>query len=153
MMHAELVTIATGAAPFAEVDAAIPLALYSFGFAPLKAYLLAVFGNLIPLVPLLWFWGHGVEFLSGHSAHLKKLFDWVFARTRSRYGKRMETAGLTSLVVLLALPIPFAGAWTMTVLAYLFGFPFWKSFYAISLGVVLGAAVVLAIATGAGHFM
>ena len=152
MISHELITVATGAAPLAEVDAAIPLAI-SFGFTPLKAYLLATIGNIIPLLPLLWFWRHGTEFLSARSARLKKFFDWVFAHTRAKYGKRLEVGGLAAIVVLLVLPIPLAGAWTMTVLAFLFDFPFWKSFYAIVLGVALGALVVLGITLGVVHFV
>lgn len=148
----ELLIVATGAAPFAEVDVAIPLGI-GFGFTAFKAYILAVIGNILPLLPLLWFWRHGVDFLSKKSTYARKIFDWGFTHTRARHGKRVEAVGLAALVVLLALPIPFAGAWTMTVLAFLFDFPFWKSFFAIVLGVVLGAAVVLGITMGAFHLL
>ncbi len=148
----ELITVATGAAPLAEVDVAIPLAI-SFGFSATKAYLLAFFGNILPLIPLLWFWRHGVAWLSIHSPLLKRFFEKIFIYTRSKHGKRVEFAGLTSLIILLMLPIPLAGAWTMTVLAFLFDFPFWKSFFAIVLGVALGALVVLGVTLGTLHFI
>ena len=147
-MNHELLTIATAASPFLEADAAIPLGM-SFGFTPLQSYILATIGNTLPIIPLLWFWGRGVAVLSGWSPQLAILFGRVFAWTRSRHGERMAGAGLATLTLLLALPIPFLGAWTATVLAYLFGFPFWKSFYAIVLGVALGGVVTLVIAQGA----
>lgn len=151
-MASELIVLVTGGAPFAEVDAAIPLGL-AFGLTPLAAYLLAVTGNLLVIAPLLWFWRSGVQFLGARSTRLQRLFNWVFHYTRTRHGARMQTTGLGALTLLLALPIPFLGGWTATVLAFLFDLPFWKSFFAIGLGVVIGALVVLGISLGVVHIV
>lgn len=147
-MNQELIIIATAAAPLAEVDAAIPLAL-SFGFTPAKAYLLSVLGNYLPLLPLLWFWPVASRIVAARWKWFDKILQLVFHYTRNRYGKRIEKTGLAAIVLLLALPIPFAGAWTMTVLAFLYGFPVKRSLGATILGVTLGAVVVLGISMSA----
>jgi uncharacterized membrane protein len=91
--------------------------------------------------------------LSARWPFFARMLELIYKYTRAKHGARMENAGLGALIVLLALPIPFAGAWTATVLAFLCGFPFWKSFWAILCGVVLGGLVVLGITLGVVHFI
>ncbi|MDD1736952.1 MAG: small multi-drug export protein, partial [Methanothrix sp.] len=50
-----LMTLAAAALPISEVRGAIPLAIGVYGYSPLEAYLLSVFGNLLPVIPLLLF--------------------------------------------------------------------------------------------------
>ena len=55
IFSAELVTVLLSALPISELRGAIQLALGRFHFPVYKAYLLAVMGNMIPVIPILLF--------------------------------------------------------------------------------------------------
>ncbi len=64
------------ALPISELRGAIPLAI-AMGFTPIKAYLLGVAGNLIPIVPLLLLLRPVSEKLR-HLPIFEKFFNWLF---------------------------------------------------------------------------
>jgi uncharacterized membrane protein len=137
---AEVKILIVAMLPIAELRGAIPLALLKFGLPLWQVYLLAVIGNMLPVIPLLLF-------LEKISAGLRrfKLFDlffrWLFERTRKRSElvEKYETLGLMLFV---AIPLPVTGAWTGTVAAFLFGIRFWYAFLAILAGVLVAGVIV-----------
>ncbi|MBU2617335.1 MAG: small multi-drug export protein, partial [Euryarchaeota archaeon] len=83
--------ILVAAMPISELRGAIPVAMMH-GFDPLTAYMLAVIGNLLPVVPLL-LW---LEPVSNHLRRYKswdKFFDWLFTRTHRKHNERFEKYG------------------------------------------------------------
>lgn len=50
LIPAEIITIFVSASPISELRGAIPLAIGVYHFGVLKAFLLAVLGNIIPAV-------------------------------------------------------------------------------------------------------
>lgn len=147
-----LMTIIVAALPISEVRGAIPLAIGVYGFSPLQAYLLSVFGNLLPIIPLLLFLGPVSDFLRRFSIG-DRFFSWLFARTRSKYIKDHENFGLTALAIFVAVPLPMTGAWTGCVIAFLLGFRFWPAFAAIAAGVLIAGVVVTAAVMGVQIFV
>ncbi len=143
-----LVTIIFAALPISEVRGAIPLAIGVYGFSPLEAYLLSVFGNILPIIPLLLFLGPVSDYLRSFALG-DKFFTWLFARTRRKYIQDHENFGLTALAVFVAIPLPMTGAWTGCAIAFLLGFRFWPAFAAIAAGVLMAGAIVLATVMGA----
>ncbi len=55
----------------------------------------------------------------------------------------MEKYGFLGLVFLVALPLPISGAYTGTVLSWLLGMDWMRSFSAITLGVVCAGIIVM----------
>lgn len=147
-----LMTMIAAALPISEVRGAIPLAIGVYGFSPLKAYLLSVLGNLLPIIPLLLFLGPVSDFLRRFSIG-DRFFSWLFARTRSKYIKDHENFGLTALAVFVAIPLPMTGAWTGCVIAFLLGFRFWPAFAAIAAGVLIAGVVVTTAVMGVQVFV
>jgi len=139
--------MAAAALPVSEVRGAIPLAIGVYGFSPLEAYLLSVFGNLLPVIPLLLFLGpvsdYSMRFSWGN-----RFFSWLFARTRRKYIQEHESFGLTALAVFVAIPLPMTGAWTGCAVAFLLGFRFWPAFAAIAAGVISAGVLVTAMVVG-----
>ena len=88
--------------PIIELRGAIPYAA-GMGIPWPKAYLLAVTGNLVPVVPLLLFLGPVSEFLRRLPA-FGKFFDWLFARTRKRT-RAVEKYGPWGLALFVAMPL------------------------------------------------
>ncbi|NQU95020.1 MAG: small multi-drug export protein [Candidatus Omnitrophica bacterium] len=126
--------------PVSELRGAIPLAL-ALNFSPLKAYMLAVFGNLIPVIPLLFLF----QPVSNRLRRIKffeKFFDWLFKRTRRKAGliEKFEALGL---ILFVAVPLPITGAWTGCIAATLFKIRFRYALAAVILGVLIAGLVVL----------
>lgn len=142
-----LVTVLAAALPVSEVRGAIPLAIGVYGYDPTQAYFLSVFGNLLPIIPLLLFLGPVSNFLRRCTLG-DRFFTWLFHRTRSKYIQDHENFGLTALVIFVAMPLPMTGAWTGCAIAFLLGFRFWPAFAAIASGVLLAGIIVTATVVG-----
>ncbi len=143
-----IVTLFFAALPISEVRGAIPLAIGVYGYQPIEAYLLAVFGNILPIIPLLLFLGPVSDYLRRFDLW-DKFFTWLFARTRRKCIKEHENFGLTALAIFVAIPLPMTGAWTGCAVAFLLGFRFWPAFLAISAGVIIAGLIVTAAVMGA----
>ncbi|NOZ58146.1 MAG: small multi-drug export protein [Euryarchaeota archaeon] len=137
----ELVVVAVAAMPVSELRGAIPLALKVYGMSPLKSYVLAVAGNLLPVPVLLLFLGRVENYLRRFRL-FDSFFSWLFSRTRRRTGDKVEKYGALGLVPFVALPLPVTGAWTGVAAAYIFGIKFRYAFPAIALGVLIAGVVV-----------
>ncbi len=136
----ELLTILIASLPISELRGAIPISITQFGFTPIKAFLLSIFGNMLPVIPLLFFLNYFTERLS-KIKFFKKFFDWWFERTKRRSSivEKYEAVGLSLFV---AIPLPMTGAWTGCVAAYLFRIKFRYAFPAIVAGVIIAGIIV-----------
>jgi uncharacterized membrane protein len=140
-------TLVVAALPVSEVRGAIPLAMGVYGLPAGEAYLLGVLGNLLPVIPLLLYLGPVSSYLRRFSWG-DRFFAWLFARTHRKYIQKHQGFGLTALVLFVAVPLPMTGAWTGCALAFLVGFRFWPAFIAITVGVLIAAALVTATVMG-----
>jgi len=147
ILPAWLVVLLAAALPVSELRGAIPLAIGVYGYDPWQAYLLAVLGNLLPVVPLLLFLGPVSDWLRRFT-FWDKFFTWLFSRTRRKYIREHESFSLTALALFVAVPLPVTGAWTGCAIAFLLGFRFWPAFAAISIGVLLAGVIVTATVLG-----
>ncbi len=147
ILPAWLVVLLAAALPVSELRGAIPLAIGVYGYDPWQAYLLAVLGNLLPVVPLLLFLGPVSDWLRRFT-FWDKFFTWLFSRTRRKYIREHESFSLTALALFVAVPLPVTGAWTGCAIAFLVGFRFWPAFAAISIGVLLAGVIVTATVLG-----
>lgn len=146
----ELIVMIISALPISELRGGIPIGMALYNFSAMKSFLLAVFGNFIPVIPLLLFLKPIREFLSKWGP-LKKFFDWFFERTKrkARIVEKYEAIGLALFV---AIPLPFTGAWTGCVAAILFKLRFKYAVIAIMSGVFI-AGIIVAILSFAGMGM
>jgi len=138
--------ILLSAIPITELRASIPLALY-LGMPPMKAFFLGVTGNIIPVLPILYLLNPAVKILE-RIPFMARFFEWLFARTRHK-GGQIQKYGLLGLLLFVGIPLPGTGAWTGSLLAFLFGLPILKSFIAISSGVILAGVLVTLAGVGA----
>lgn len=146
----EAAVVVLAALPVAELRGAIPLAL-ALDFSPQKAYALAFLGNLIPVVPLLFFLQPISEKLR-HIPVFERFFNWLFERTRKK-ATVIEKFEALGLILFVAIPLPVTGAWTGCVAATLFKIRFRYAFAAILLGVALAGLIVMGVSlAGKGIF-
>ena len=140
----EVQTIGVAMLPIFELRGAIPMALLHLKMSVWPAYCLAVFGNIIAIIPILIFLGPVSRYLS-RFAIFDRFFSWLFARTRKR-SRLVERLELLGLILFVAIPLPMTGAWTGSVAAFLFDFGFKRSLAAITIGVLI-AGIVVTVAT------
>ncbi len=133
--------------PIVELRGAIPFAVSVHGMGYAEAYLIAVLGNLVPILPILLMLGPAERWL-GRWRPFRRFFDWLFTRTRRR-GKVIERFKFVGLMLFVGIPLPITGGWTGAAGGYVFGIKPAKAFLGIALGVLI-AGVVVSLAWKAG---
>jgi len=76
----------------------------------------------------------------------RKLIGRVLSRLQKRVDKiqnRMDRWGYFALVLFVAVPLPVTGAWSGSLIAWALGLDRWKSFLAISAGIIIAGLFVL----------
>ncbi len=151
----DLATVLIAMLPIAELRGAIPWALASppmgGGLGWQEAYIYAVIGNFLPVIPLLLL----LEPLSSRLRKFKifdRFFIWLFARTRRR-GKLIERYEALGLILFVGIPLPVTGAWTGSVAAFLFGVHLKWALPAIFAGILLAGVVVTLASLGVIGFL
>jgi len=135
----EAVTFILSMLPVSELRGAIPFGLSS-GLDLGEVLTLSIIGNLVPVMPILFFLEPVSDYLRKFWL-FKKFFDWLFERTRKRSDliEKYETLGL---ILFVAIPLPMTGAWTGCIAASLFKIRLRYAFPAIAIGVFIAAAIV-----------
>lgn len=137
-----MIVLLTAASPLVELRGAIPLGVWIFHLPLIKTIVLSIAGNLLPVFPLLFFLEIISDFLIKKSLFFKKFFAWLFEKTRRKFQKGYLKWGKLALVIFVAIPLPFTGAWTGSLAAFLFGFKKKEAFLLISLGVGIASLIV-----------
>jgi len=146
---AEMVVLIISMLPIFELRGGIPLGAF-LELVWWKTYLMAVLGNLVPVVPLLLFLNPVSNWLRRHISLADRFFEWLFARTRRRTEARMRKYGIfLGLMLFVAIPLPVTGAWTGCAAAFLFGVKFRYSFPAVMAGVLIASIIVSIVTYGA----
>lgn len=144
----KIIIFLIAAAPLSEIRGALPVAIGVFDMPVLQAYWIGVLGNIAPVFPVLLFWRYLVGFLMKKSNFLNRFFTRLFDKTRVKHREKILKYGALGLFMFVAIPLPITGAWTATVVAFVFGIPFDKAFLAILLGVMSAGLIVLSLTYG-----
>lgn len=145
----ELATIIISMLPISELRGAIPVAIGVYHLDPIKSYLLAVVGNIIPVIFILKYINPFSEYLTSKSKIFSGFFSWLFARTRKNFNHGFEKWGALALIIFVAIPLPMTGGYSGAIAAFIFGIPFWKALLLISLGVMIAGVIVMGLSLGA----
>jgi uncharacterized membrane protein len=152
MISHELSTFLTAMIPIGEIRVALPLALISYKMNIWIAYGISVFGNLLPIFFLLFFWKYLAEFLMKKSKFFNNFFNWLFARARRKFQGSYEKWGKIALIIFVGIPLPITGAWTGSIVAWLFGFKYWEGLFLNFLGICLAGIIVALLTLGGIKF-
>mgnify|MGYP006295273069 CR=1 FL=1 len=129
--------------PIVELRGAIPLAI-TMGISPVKAYILAVSGNAVPVIPLLLLLKPVRKFLIRHINIMESFFNWLDKRTIKK-SSNIEKYGALALILFTAIPLPTTGAWTASLAAILFNIKFKYAFPAIMVGILIAGIIMIII--------
>ncbi|OYT59928.1 ligand-binding protein SH3 [Euryarchaeota archaeon ex4484_178] len=132
--------------PFVELRGSIPLGIY-WGINPLLVFIVAILGNMLP-VPFILLFLEGVEKLLRRSEKISHVLDRIFERTYKKANKKVRRWEYAALIFFVAIPLPGTGAWTGSLIAYLFKFEIRKSFLTIFIGVTIAGIIVLSLSVG-----
>ncbi|MBM3205705.1 small multi-drug export protein [Candidatus Shapirobacteria bacterium] len=144
----ELSTFLIAMIPIGELRASLPIALTVYDLPLTKAFFWSVFGNIIPGILLLWLLPPLTKFLENHFSPLHRFFHWLFERTRRKHSQKFEYWGAVALISFVAIPLPMTGVWTGAVAAFVFGVPFKKAAFYISLGALIAGIIVSIVSLG-----
>jgi len=128
--------------PWIESRYVIPYALWEFHWELWQVFPLAILGNMLPIPFVLLFFRFVEKFLRKFRFWTKSM-DWLFKRTRERADGKIIKYEYLGLIMFVAVPLPFTGAWTGSLIAYLFDLNFSKSVLTILLGVIISATVTV----------
>lgn len=142
----ELVVFIISMLPISELRGAIPVAVIHFKFDIYKAYLISVIGNLIPVLPIIYFL-EPIRRILSRIRFIREFFEWFYRRTYKRSQKVMRY-GAIGLSLFVAIPLPVTGAWTGSVAAIIFNIKPRYAFPAIILGVLIAGVIVTSIVLG-----
>jgi uncharacterized membrane protein len=128
--------------PWWESRYAIPIAMLYFEWSWWHALPIAVIGNIVPIPLILLFFRYVEKFLRNYTLW-KNLMNWLFNKTRKRADKKIRRYEYLGLLLFVAIPLPFTGAWTGALIAYLFDLKFSKSLITIFIGILIAATIMI----------
>ena len=128
--------------PFLESRYIIPYAMWEFNWQWWEAFPLAIIGNILPIPFVLIFFKYVEKYLRNF-VFWSNIMDKIFERTRIRANKKIENYETLGLLLFVAIPLPFTGAWTGSLIAYLFDLNFYRSLLIIFLGIIISVSIMI----------
>ncbi len=143
-----MMTFGVAMVPVLELRGAIPMGVAA-GLPPGLACGAAILGNLLP-VPLIMLLVRRVfDWLRGTRLFGDKIL-WLERRAHLK-GRLVRKYRLPGLVLLVGIPLPGTGAWTGALVAALLDIRMRSAIPAILAGLVIAAAITLAVTMGVIH--
>ncbi len=128
--------------PFVELRGAIPVAMAYYHWPWYTAYGFCVAGNLLP-VPFILLFLHRVEHWLRRYPLWDRIMNRLFSQTRRKATSKIERYEELGLILFVAIPLPVTGAWTGSLVAYLFDLDIKKAFACIALGVLIAGTILV----------
>ncbi len=130
----------TSALPFAELRVGIPLGII-LGISPVQAFFLGILGSFVP-VPAILFILPRIEKVIMRCRLLKEYYEKLVRKIEKKK-KSIEKYGYFGLMFFVAIPLPFTGAWTGSVIAFILRMNPYKAMISIFFGLLIAALLVL----------
>jgi len=134
-----LVTIS----PISELRGGIPLAI-ALGLDPWFTFFAAIVANTLIFFPIFFI----LRLFYDKFLFRIPLFGRYLGRLRERGKPIVQKYGFWGLFMFVAVPLPFSGAYTGTILAWLLDMEWKRAFPAVGLGVVVAGVIVFFITLG-----
>lgn len=134
--------------PVLELRAAIPFGL-ALGLSPQLAYLVSVFGNMLP-VPVIMLLLRSVFRWLRRWPWWEKRIDQIEQRAHNK-GQVVRKYRLPGLLLLVAIPLPGTGAWTGALVATILRIRMRTALPIIFLGLLIAGGITLGVSCGVIH--
>lgn len=143
-----LATVLATFIPVIEVQGSVPLALGVYKLSLAATFFLTLLAScLIPLaiVPLL---GQIVALLKKLHPKVSSFVDIFLASRYQQHSKSFDRWGALALAIFVAIPGPFTGGWSASILAYLFGIRLPHAVLGVGLGSIVSILIMAGITLG-----
>ncbi len=127
--------------PLIELRGAVPIGV-GMGLPFITTYLVAAFGNMIPVPFILWLVKPVLQFMAKFKV-FNKIVTYVMEKGHNA-GAKFGNAKYWALYTFVAIPLPGTGAWTGSLAAALLDLDKGKSLLAV-LGGVLTAGIIMGV--------
>lgn len=141
----ELIVFIISLFPILELRGGL-LAASALGVPMVRATLLCVLGNIIPVPFILLFITPIFNWMKG-TKRLKPIVDKMEAKAMAKKDQ-VEKYEFWGLVLFVGIPLPGTGAWTGSLIASMLGIKMKKAFPAIVLGVLMAMVIMNIISYG-----
>jgi uncharacterized membrane protein len=148
MFPPQLTTFLLAMTPVGELRAAIPWGMTLGNLSSLEAFLFAVLGNILAAILVIWLLPIVTKFARNHSKPLDKILQKIFAKTRKHHSKNFLRFEALFLIILVTIPLPGSGAYTGSLVAWLFGVKPKIAIPLIATGIVLAGLIMLGFMNG-----
>lgn len=143
----ELIVFIISLMPILELRGGL-LAASLIGLEPIRAYIISIIGNVIPVPFILLFINKILEWMSKSKIKFfSKIAKWVFKKADKHKGQ-IEKYGYIGLLFFVGIPVPGTGAWTGCLIASLLHLDRKKSFYATMGGILIASIIMMIISYG-----
>ncbi len=122
------------------------LASSILGVSYLRALIICIIGNLLPIPFVLLFIRHIIEWMECF-APTKSLASW-FRKKAEKHSDQIQLYGFWGLALFVGIPLPGTGAWTGALAAALLRMDLRKSIPSILAGVLLASAIMSVLSYG-----
>ncbi|MFC4075265.1 COG2426 family protein [Salinithrix halophila] len=140
----ELQVLIMAGLPFVELRGAIPFATL-IGLPARETLILAIVGNLIPILPLIYFFQPLTERLYAWSPRARRFCERVQQKAVEKGDSIRKYGAPVGLFLFVAIPFPGTGAYTACFAAAFFQVPFGISFGAIAAGTICSGLLFAAL--------
>ena len=139
----EIIWVLLAAAmPIGELRVAIPMAIITYDFTWFQAAIFGVMGNLIPVFFMPWFLHKIGPVLLKLPQPIPIILEWRVRSIKNRGNDRISKLGRLALIPFVAIPLPFTGAWTGILAAWIFDIHPKKAIPMLTIGVIISGIVV-----------
>ncbi len=132
--------------PVGELRVAVPLGLVKYDLAWPLVLALAIAGNLAPVPFILLGLNRLGRWAEGFPNPAGAFLLWRSRQVRRRFERVSPRYYILALILLVAIPLPFTGAWTGTLAAWVLQMPLRRAIPAIVAGVGIAGGLVTALA-------
>jgi len=130
--------------PISELRGGIPLAL-AYDYSPITAFLICTLAN-IAIIPIVYIFLETLNKLFLKVHWYNRFFHRTLEKAQHKIHKKVEEYGYLGLMIFVATPLPFTGAYTGVLGAWALGMSKKKSFAAIAVGVIIAGIIVTIVA-------
>ncbi len=134
--------------PVVEMQAAFPVALGVYKMPLSMAYPLIVLANMVPAFIVLFGWDKVIRLAERYSPKFHGFMTRYHQQLHTRWEDKIDRYGPIAVFLFVAIPGPFSGVWSGSMIAWIFGLHKKPALLSIFLGVLVAAAIVAGITTG-----
>ncbi|TAN33555.1 ligand-binding protein SH3 [Patescibacteria group bacterium] len=141
-----LATIIMSALPLVE-RVALPVAIVAYRLPVWEAMILIIAGNMIPITAILLVADKFHKWVSQNSGFFGKAWLKALAHAQKKFA-RYQKYELIGLLIFMAIPLPVNGGYTASLIAFILGLPFKKSWPYLFVGTVIANLVIAVLTVG-----